>query len=87
MKQTSKTKVLYLKWTACLGNPDSFTYYKPPLDKTNKMAVCPAKTQISLGICPVCSVFADAQWVAYDSSFLHADSKDLDQPGQMPRLI
>ena len=27
-------------------------------DETNKMSVCPAKTQISLGICPVWSVFA-----------------------------
>ena len=28
-----------------------------------------------------------AQWVATDSSFLHADSEDPDQTGQMPRLI
>ena len=27
------------------------------------------------------------QWVDKDSSFLHADSKDTDQTGQMPRLI
>ena len=27
--------------------------FEPPHDKTNKVAVCPAKTQISLGICPV----------------------------------
>ena len=27
--------------------------YEPPHDKTNKMAVCPAKTRISLGIHPV----------------------------------
>ena len=31
---------------------------EPPRDKTNKMTVCPAKTQISLGIHPVWSVFA-----------------------------
>ena len=30
--------------------------YEPPNDKTNKMSVCPVKTQISLGICPVWSV-------------------------------
>ena len=30
----------------------------PPYDKTNKMTVHPAKTQISLGILPVLSVFA-----------------------------
>ena len=28
-----------------------------------------------------------AQWVAKDASFLHADSEDSDQTGQMPRLI
>ena len=27
-------------------------YFEPPRDKTNKMTVRPAKTQISLGICP-----------------------------------
>ena len=32
--------------------------YEPPCDKTNKMTVHPAKTQISLGIHPVWSVFA-----------------------------
>ena len=31
--------------------------YEPPHDKTNRMTVRPAKTQISLGICPVWSVF------------------------------
>ena len=28
-----------------------------------------------------------AQWVAKDPNFLHADSKDSDQTGRMPRLI
>ena len=28
-----------------------------------------------------------AQWVAKDPSFLHADSKDSDQTGRMPRVI
>ena len=32
--------------------------YAPPHVKTNKMTVGPAKTQISLGICSVLSVFA-----------------------------
>ena len=46
-------------------------------DKTNKMTVCPAKTQISLGICPVWSESSLwAQWVAKDPMLLHADSKD-----------
>ena len=47
---------------------------RPRHDKTNKMSVCPAKTQ-SLGICPVWSVLC-AQWVAKDPRFLHADSED-----------
>ena len=33
------------------------TQYELPRDKTNNVAVCPAKTQISLGIRPVWSVF------------------------------
>ena len=61
---------------------------EPPHDKTNKMTVRPSKTQISLGICPVWSEsLLCAQWVAKDPSFLHADSEDSDQTGQMPRLI
>ena len=52
------------------------------------MTVRPAKTQISLGICPVWSESSlCAQWVAKDPSFLHADSEDSDQTGRMPRLI
>ena len=46
------------------------------------------KTQISLGIRPVRSVFTmRAQWVAKILSFLHADSWDSVQTGRMPRLI
>ena len=57
---------------------------EPRHDQTKNMAVHPAKTQISLGICQssLC-----AQWVAKDPSFLHANSEDSDQTGQMPRLI
>ena len=50
---------------------------EPPHDRTNKVAVRPAKTQISLG----------AQWVAKDPMFPHADSEDSDQTVWMPRLI
>ena len=61
---------------------------EPPYDKTNKVTVCPAKTQISLGICLVCSESSlCVQWVAKDSSFLHADSEDSNQTERMPRLI
>ena len=62
--------------------------YEPPRDKTNNVAVRPAKTQISLGIRPVWSESSlCAQWVAKGPSFLHADSEDSDQTGRMPRLI
>ena len=61
---------------------------EPPHDKTIKMTVRPAKTQISLGIRPICSESSlCAQWIAKDPSFLHADSEDSDQTGRMPRLI
>ena len=69
-------------------SPSTFDISKqtePPHDKTKKMTVCPAKTQISLGIRP--ESLTCAQWVAKDSSFLNADSEDSDQTGQMPRLI
>ena len=62
--------------------------YEPPRDKTNNVAVNPAKTQISLDIRPVWSdSLLCAQWVAKGPSLLHADSEDSDQTGRMPRLI
>ena len=52
------------------------------------MTVRPEKTQISLGILPVWSESSQcAQLVAEDPVFLHADSEDSDQTGQMPKLI
>ena len=61
---------------------------EPRHDKTNKVAVHPAKTQISLGIRPVWSESSlCAQWAAKDPRFLHADSEDSDQTGRMSRLI
>ena len=61
---------------------------EPRHDKTNKVTVCPAKTQISLGIRPVWSESSlCALGVAKDPSFLHTDSEDSDQNRQMPRLI
>ena len=63
-------------------------YFEPRHDKTYKMSVRPAKTQISQGIRPVWPESAlCAQWVGKDPSFPHADSKDSDQTGRMPRLI
>ena len=62
--------------------------YEPWHDKTNKVSVHPAKTQISLSIRPVWSESSlCAQWVAKDPRFLHVDSEDSDQTGRMPRLI
>ena len=66
----------------------AYTGYEPPRDKTNKVSVCPANTQIRLGVRPVWSEsLLGTQWVAKDPRFLHVDSKDSDQTGQMPRLI
>ena len=63
-------------------------WHEPRHDKTNKVSVRPAKTQISLGIRPVWSDYSlCAQWVAKDPSFLRADSEDSDQTGRMPRRI
>ena len=57
-------------------------------DKTNKMSVRTANSQISLGIGPVWSESSlCAQWVVYDPSVLHADNEDSDQTGRMSRLI
>ena len=68
-------------WISCFS-------LEPPLDKTSKMIVRPAKTQNNLGIRPVWSEsWLCAQWVAKDPGFLHADSDDSDQTVRMPRLI
>ena len=48
---------------------------EPPHDRTKKMTVRPAKTRISLGICPVWSESSlCTQWVDKEQSFLRADS-------------
>ena len=68
------------------GESDCWYMYK--WDKTNKMTVHPAKTQISLGIRPVWSESTlCAQWITKDPRVLHADSECSDQTGRMPRLI
>ena len=52
------------------------------------MAVCPAKTQISLGIRPVWSEPSLSAWRRTGSLATHwAHSEDSDQTGKMPRLI
>ena len=47
------------------------------------MTMCPVKTQISLGIPQSDQSSLCTQWVAKDPIFLHVDSEDSDQTGQM----
>ena len=57
-------------------------------DKTNKMSVRPAKTQISLGIRPVWSESPLSAWRTLRSLATHwVHSDNSDQTGRMPRLI
>ena len=61
---------------------------EPSHDKTNKMTVRPAKTQISLGIRPVWSESSLSAWRKLGLLANHwAQSEDSDQTGRMPRLI
>ena len=56
-----------------------------PHDKTNKVSVCPAKTQTSLGIHPVWSESLLSAWRKLGSLATHwAHSEDSDQTGRMP---
>ena len=62
--------------------------FEPQHDKTNKVSMRPAKTQISLGICPVWSESSLSAWRNLGSLATHwAHSEDSDQTGRMPRLI
>ena len=64
--------------------PKIYSNNEPPHDKTIKMSVHPAKTQVSLGSHPAWSESSlCAQRIATDPSFLHADIKDSDQTGRM----
>ena len=61
---------------------------EPSHDKTNKVTVRPAKTRISLGICPVWSESSLSIWRNHGSLAIYwAHSEDSDQTGRMPRLI
>ena len=61
---------------------------EPPHDKTNKMTVHPAKTQISQGIRPVWLETLLSAWRKIGSLAIHwAHSEDSDQTGRMPKLI
>ena len=70
------------------GHSDRFQKAKPPHDKTNKVSVHSAKTQISLGIRPVWSESSLSAWRKLGSLATHwVHSEDSDQTGRMPRLI
>ena len=59
--------------------------YEPPHDKTNKMPVRSAKTQISLGIRPVWSESSlCAQWVGMIPAFFMRTAKTLIRLGECP---
>ena len=58
------------------------------ITKPTKWPVRPAKTQISLGICPVWSESSLSAWRKLGFLATHwAHCKDSDQTGRMPRLI
>ena len=66
----------------------TFTVYEPRHDKTNKVSVRLAKTQISLGIRPVWSDSSLSAWRNLGFLATHwTHSEDSDQTGRMPRLI
>ena len=57
------------------------------MTKSTKWHVCPAKTHISLGICPVWSESLLSAWRKLGSLVTYCvHSKDADQTGWMPRL-
>ena len=86
---SGSTLLAYVPNRGCYGDMGWRIIIYMSLRMTNptKWPMCPAKTQISLGVCPVWSVSSlCALWVDKDSRFLHADSKDSDRTGRMPRL-
>ena len=60
---------------------------EPPHDKTNIMTCAKRSLKSACASTQSGQSSPCAQWVANDQSFLHADSEDSDQTGQMPRLI
>ena len=68
-------------------DPFMVTIFEPRHDKTNKMSMRPAKTQISLGIRQVWSESSLSAWRKLGSLATYwAHSEDSDQTGRMPRL-
>ena len=75
-------------WCRCKFHSHLRSQFGPRHDKTNKLAVRPAKTQVSLGIRPVWSESSLSAWRNIGSLATHwGHSEDSDQTGWMPRLI
>ena len=72
----------------CVNLKNSLRTLEPPHDKTSKMAVRSAKTQISLGIRPVWSESSlSARRKLGSLATQWAQGEDSDQTGRMPKLI
>ena len=76
-------------WSPSIRLPIAYCFHMSPrMTKPTKWHVHPAKTRISLGICPVWSEPSLSAWRNLGSSVTHwAQRKDSDQTGRMPRLI
>ena len=65
----------------------SYQYLSRLMTKPTKWHVCPTKTQVSLGVCPVWSESSLSAWRKLGSSATIKRTAKTDQTGQMPRLI
>ena len=75
--------VLFSSWSIYLPCVCLVTLYEPPHDKTNKVSVRPAKTQIGLGIRPIWSESSMSTWRNIGSLATQwVYSEDSDQPGR-----
>ena len=84
----SCSKSLWIVYSVRSYIVESQSTCESPHDKTNKVTVRPAKTQISLGIRPVWSESSLPAWRNLGSLATHwAHREDSDQTGRMPRLI
>ena len=86
-EQEPKTLNRLVSNTCFLGS-NLLRQNEPCHEKTNKVTVRPAKTQISLGIRPVRSESSLSAWRKLGSLATHkAHSEDTDQTGRISRLI
>ena len=75
-------------WVLLLFHLSIESWFELPYDKTNNVAVRPAKTQISLGIHPVWSESSLSAWRKLPSLATHwAHSEDSDQTGHTLTLL